>query len=110
MWIEENVIPDDLSSLTNNQLVDKLRLLRKKYEFFYCRELRRLDKIKGEAIIRDLDQFEEIQKQYHLLKAKSPEFWFENWDVYRGLLNEVEKRHLNVPQESENSINILCFG
>jgi hypothetical protein len=110
MWIEENIIPENLSSLSNNQLIDKLKLVRKKYEFFYSRELRRLDKIKGEAIIRDLDQFEELQKQYNTLKCTTPEYWFENWDVHHTLLAEAEKRKLSIPIEQERSVNLLCFG
>jgi hypothetical protein len=110
MWIEENIIPENLSSLSNTQLLDKMRILKRKYEFFYCRELRRLDKIKGEAIIRDLDRFEDIQKQYNKLKSTSPEFWFESWDVYHSVKSEIEKRKLSVPQETESRVNVLCFG
>jgi hypothetical protein len=109
-WVEENDSTIEIPTLSNIQLVDNLMFMERKFEFFYCRELRKLEKQKAEAIIRNLDEFQEAQKKYHYLKSQSPEVWFENWEVYKSFLNEIKKRNLAIPQHANTPTNMLCFG
>jgi len=109
-WIEENENPINVVSLSNNQIIDNITYIESKYEFFYCKELRRLEKLKTVAIIRDLDEFENAQKQYNHLKSMSPEIWFENWETYKLLLEEAGKRNLSIPHPVHSTSNMLCFG
>jgi hypothetical protein len=74
--------------------LEKLSFIEQKVDFFYRQELLRLEKLKAQAIIKDLNLFEETQKKYYSTKSIPPEVWLENWDFYLTILNEAKKRNL----------------
>ena len=109
-WIEETNDVTNVAFLNNSQIVDNILYMERKYEYFYCRELRKLEKAKADAIIRNLDEFEKASKQYHKLKSMSPELWFENWEAYKVVVDEARKRNIEIPQQVQNQANLICFG
>lgn len=93
----DNITVDRLTELSNEQLLKNISLLKRKVEFYYCQELRRIEKNKRSAIIKDLEEFRILQDKYNRMKSLSPYVWFENWEVYNAIKGEAMKRNLSVP-------------
>ena len=93
LWVEE---PTSLSvsELSNSQILDNINYAKLRFEHLYRRELRKLERIKSSAIIRDLEEFRSAQEKYFEIKASHPKAWFENWEIYKLILREAQKRKL----------------
>lgn len=109
-WVEEpnNV---SVSELTNSQILENLTYAERRYEYLYCRELRRLEKIQSKAIIKNLEEFKSAQTKYFQIKSTHPKIWFENWDVYKEIIEEANRRNIAVSDyPMEQAEKMLCFG
>jgi hypothetical protein len=109
-WVEE---PDlvTVSELSNSQLLDNYAYAGKRYEYLYCRELRRLEKIQSRAIIKNLEEFKQAQSKYFQIKSTHPKIWFENWDVYKEIIEEASRRNIELSTSSmQEKEKVLCFG
>ena len=96
----DHLINCNFSDLTNEQLLQNISSLKQRVEYYYCKELRRLEKNKRKAIIKDLNEFRRIQEKYNLMKSISPFDWLENWEVYNAIKKEAEKRSLPIKEKS----------
>ena len=77
----------------------------------YCRELRKLEQVQSKAIIRNLEEFKSAQTKYFQIKGMHPKIWFENWDVYKEIIQEAGRRNLALAENEMNgSEKTLCFG
>ncbi|NWF88774.1 MAG: hypothetical protein HXY50_04840, partial [Ignavibacteriaceae bacterium] len=100
-----------VAELSNSQILENLEYAGKRYEYLYCRELRKLEVIQSKAIIKDLDEFKSAQTKYFQIKSMHPQIWFENWDVYKEIVSEANKRNLAIsPQDAGETTKMLCFG
>ena len=88
---DENFKPEQLS---DEQILQSIQFIENKIEYLYHKELVRLEKLKAKAIIKDLEQFRNFQEKYYSTKSIAPDVWLETWEIYRGILNEAEKRNL----------------
>lgn len=109
-WVEEpNKTP--VAELSNSQLLENLAYAERRYEYLYCRELRRLEQIQAKAIIKNLEEFKSAQSKYFQVKSMEPKNWFKSWDVYKEILNEVERRNITLTElPFETPAKMLCFG
>lgn len=109
-WVEEpNSV--SVSELSNSQILENLAYAGKRFEYLYCRELRRLEQIQAKAIIKNLEEFKSAQTRYFQIKSMHPQIWFENWDVYKEIIQEANKRNLNVTFGDLNKPSqMLCFS
>ncbi len=109
-WVEEPT-KVAVTELSNSQILENLAYAGKRFEYLYCRELRNLEKIQSKAIIKNLEEFKSAQAKYFQIKSTHPKIWFENWDVYREIIQEAAKRNLTLNDYSINETNkMLCFG
>ncbi len=109
-WVEEPT-KTAVSELSNSQILENLAYAERRFEYLYCRELRRLEQIQSKAIIKNLDEFKSAQSKYFQIKSTHPKIWFENWEVYKGIIEEAGKRNISLGEYSLNESNkILCFG
>jgi hypothetical protein len=109
-WVEE---PNKatISELSNSQILDNLAYAGRRFEYLYCRELRKLEQIQAKAIIKNLDEFKSAQTKYFQIKSMQPKTWFENWDVYKEIIQEACRRNLALGESAmNNSEKMLCFG
>lgn len=109
-WVEEpNKIP--VFELSNSQILENLAYAERRYEYLYCRELRRLEQIQAKAIIKNLEEFKSAQSQYFQIKSMDPKTWFQSWDVYKEILQEAQRRNITLTElPIEPSEKLLCFG
>lgn len=109
-WVEEPT-KAAVSELSNSQILENLAYAERRYEYLYCRELRRLEQIQSKAIIKNLEEFKSAQSKYFQIKSTHPKIWFENWEVYKGIIEEAGKRNISLGEYSLNeSEKIICFG
>lgn len=109
-WVEEPT-STPVSELTNSQILENLTYAERRYEYLYCRELRRLEKIQSKAIIKNLEEFKSAQTKYFQIKSTHPKIWFENWDVYKEIIEEANRRNIAVSDyPMEQAEKMLCFG
>lgn len=109
-WVEEPT-STPVSELTNIQILENLTYAERRYEYLYCRELRRLEKIQSKAIIKNLEEFKSAQTKYFQIKSTHPKIWFENWDVYKEIIEEANRRNIAVSDyPMEQAEKMLCFG
>lgn len=109
-WVED---PDqtEVTELSNSQILENLAYAGRRFEYLYCRELRRLEQIQSKAIIKDLDEFKSAQTKYFQIKSTHPKIWFENWETYKQIAMEASKRKLTLSgYEINESGKTLCFG
>ena len=109
-WVEE---PNNgaVSELSNSQILENLSFAGKRFEYLYCRELRKLEKVQSKAIIKNVEEFKSAQTKYFEIKSMHPKVWFENWDVYKLMIEEAAKRNIAVSNfEGKESEKMLCFG
>lgn len=109
-WVEE---PNKaaVSELSNSQILENLAYAGKRFEYLYCRELRKLEQVQSKAIIKNLEEFKSAQTKYFQIKGTHPKIWFENWDVYKEIIQEADKRNLALAENEMNeSEKVLCFG
>jgi hypothetical protein len=92
-WVDE---PNNasISDLSNSQILENLFYVKKRFEYLYRRELCKLEKMKSNAIIRNIEEFKSAQKKYFQMKSMLPEAWLESWEVYKEILHEASKRNL----------------
>ena len=110
-WIEQANNLNEITYLNNNQIAENISYMERKYEYLYCRELRKLEKKKAEAIIRNLEEFQIVEEKYQNLKRTSPENWFENWEAYKAMMEEARKRKIEVKKEEKIAAEtMLVFG
>jgi hypothetical protein len=109
-WVEEQNRPA-VSELSNSQILENLDYAERRFEYLYCRELRRLEQVQTKAIIRDIEEFKSAQTKYFQIKSMHPKIWFDNWDVYKEIINEAGRRNI-APMgcNSEISEKMLRFG
>lgn len=109
-WVEEPN-KEAVSELSNSQILENLAYAGRRFEYLYCRELRKLEKIQAKAIIKNLEEFKSAQTKYFQIKSMHPKIWFENWNVYKEIIQEASKRNLPVNNSDINDSNkMLCFG
>lgn len=109
-WVEEPS-RGSVTDLSNSQILENLAYAGKRFEYLYCRELRKLEKIQSTSIIKNLEEFKSAQSKYFQIKSMHPKIWFENWDVYNEIIREATKRNLQLSEkDSEGSEKLLCFG
>lgn len=109
-WVEE---PNKaaVTDLTNSQILENLAYAGRRFEYLYCRELRKLEQVQSKAIIKNLEEFKSAQSKYFQIKSMHPKIWFENWDVYKEIIQEAGKRKLALAEyEMNDSEKTLCFG
>ena len=109
-WVEE---PNKaaVSELSNSQILENLAYAGKRFEYLYCRELRKLEQVQSKAIIKNLEEFKSAQTKYFQIKGMHPKIWFENWEVYKEIIQEAGKRNLALAENEMNgSEKTLCFG
>lgn len=109
-WVEE---PNNasVSDLSNSQILENLHFAGKRFEYLYCRELRKLEKVQSTAIIKNIDEFKSAQTKYFEIKSMHPKIWFENWDVHKQIMEEAVKRNLATMNfEQAEPEKMLCFG
>ena len=109
-WVEE---PNKaaVSELSNSQILENLAYAGKRFEYLYCRELRKLEQVQSKAIIKNLEEFKTAQTKYFQIKGMHPKIWFENWDVYKEIIQEAGRRNLALAEnEMKGSEKTLCFG
>ena len=109
-WVEE---PNGtcITELSNSQILENLAYAGKRFEYLYCRDLRKLEQLQSKAIIKNLEEFKLAQTRYFQIKSMHPQIWFENWDVYKEIIQEATKRNLNVTLgEFSKPSQMLCFG
>ncbi|HAB50824.1 MAG: hypothetical protein A2315_04565 [Ignavibacteria bacterium RIFOXYB2_FULL_35_12] len=109
-WVEE---PNKaaVSELSNSQILENLAYAGKRFEYLYCRELRKLEQVQSKAIIKNLEEFKTAQTKYFQIKGMHPKIWFENWDVYKEIIQEAGRRNLALAENEMNgSEKTLCFG
>ena len=109
-WVEE---PNKaaVTELSNSQILENLAYAGKRFEYLYCRELRKLEQVQSKAIIKNLEEFKSAQTKYFQIKGMHPKIWFENWDVYKEIIQEAGKRNLALTDYDMNgSDKTLCFG
>ena len=109
-WVEE---PNKaaVSELSNSQILENLAYAGKRFEYLYCRELRKLEQVQAKAIIKNLEEFKSAQTKYFQIKGMHPKIWFENWDVYKEIIQEACRRNIAVAEyEMNESQKTLCFG
>ena len=87
-----------LQELSSKQLVLCKVFLERSKEYYYHNEMRRLEKIEKEAIIRDLQEFKKAKEMRYKLRTSSPDNWFSSWHVYRSIINELSKRDVLTPE------------
>ena len=88
--------PKSISELDNSSLICCYVFLKKTAHHFYHRKLAELFKLEKKAIIRDLALYQNVKKQKYLLRCSTPQKWIENWDVYKSLKEELEKRKIQI--------------
>ena len=88
--------PKSLSELDNSSLICSYVFLKKTAAHFYHRKLIELSKREKKAIIKDLALYQNVKKQKYLLRCSTPQKWIENWDVYKNLKNELERRKIKI--------------
>jgi hypothetical protein len=109
-WVEE---PNRaaVTELSNSQILENLAYAGRRFEYLYCRELRKLEQVQAKAIIKNLEEFKSAQTKYFQIKSMHPKIWFENWDVYKEIIQEADKRKLALDEyEMNDSAGMLCFG
>jgi hypothetical protein len=109
-WVEE---PNRaaVTELSNSQILENLAYAGRRFEYLYCRELRKLEQVQSKAIIKNLEEFKSAQTKYFQIKSMHPKIWFENWDVYKEIIQEADKRKLGLAEyEMNDSEKTLCFG
>lgn len=109
-WVEE---PNKaaVSELSNSQILENLAYAGRRFEYLYCRELRKLEQVQSKAIIKNLEEFKSAQTKYFQIKAMHPKIWFENWDVYKEIIQEAGRRNLTLAENEMNeSEKVPCFG
>lgn len=109
-WVEE---PNKaaVSELSNSQILENLTYAGRRFEYLYCRELRKLEQVQSKAIIKNLEEFKSAQTKYFQIKAMHPKIWFENWDVYKEIIQEAGRRNLTLAENEMNeSEKVPCFG
>lgn len=109
-WVEEpNRVA--VTELSNSQILENLSYAGKRFEYLYCRELRKLEQVQAKAIIKNLEEFKSAQAKYFQIKSMHPKIWFENWDVYKEIIQEANRRNLNPTVGTDNEAEkVLCFG
>lgn len=109
-WVEEpNKVA--VTELSNSQILENLAYAGKRFEYLYCRELRKLEQVQSKAIIKNLEEFKSAQTKYFQIKSMHPKIWFENWDVYKEIIQEAGRRNLALAEHEMNgSEKVLCFG
>jgi hypothetical protein len=109
-WVEEqNRIA--VSELSNSQILENLAYAGRRFEYLYCRELRKLEQIQAKAIIKNLDEFRSAQNKYFQIKSMNPKIWLENWDVYKEIIQEASRRNIALSEyKMDNPGKMLCFG
>ena len=109
-WVEEPN-KEAVTELSNSQILENLAYAGRRFEYLYCRELRKLEQVQSKAIIRNLEEFKSAQTKYFQIKGMHPKIWFENWDVYKEIIQEAGRRNLALAeQEMNGSEKVLCFG
>ncbi len=109
-WVEDPY-NTSVTELTNSQILENLAYAERRYEYLYCRELRRLEKIQSRAIIKNLEEFKSAQSKYFQIKSTHPKIWFENWEVYKQMVEEATRRNIALSDvQYETSEKMLCFG
>lgn len=109
-WVEE---PDgkSVTELSNSQILENIAYASKRFEYLYCRELRRLEKLQSTAIIKNLEEFKAAQTMYFQTKSMNPKVWFENWEVFKEITKEACRRNLVLTENGEQlQEKLLCFG
>ena len=109
-WVEE---PNKaaVSELSNSQILENLAYAGRRFEYLYCRELRKLEQVQAKAIIKNLEEFKSAQTKYFQIKGMHPKIWFENWDVYKEIIQEAGRRNIALAEyEMNESQKTLCFG
>ena len=109
-WVEE---PNKaaVSELSNSQILENLAYAGRRFEYLYCRELRKLEQVQAKAIIKNLEEFKSAQTKYFQIKGMHPKIWFENWDVYKEIMQEAGRRNIALAEyEMNESQKTLCFG
>ena len=96
MFMNQNDNLVSISQLNNVQLVCSYLFLKKTAKHFYHKKLASLFKKEKEAIVRDLELFEEIKQQEYFLRCSTPQKWLENRLVYKKLLEELKKREISI--------------
>ncbi len=88
--------PKSLSELDNTELICSYVFLKKTAKHYYHKKLAELFQLEKKAIIKDLELYQNIKKQKYSLRCTTPQRWIENWDVYKNLKKELEKRKINM--------------
>jgi hypothetical protein len=109
-WVEEPN-KEAVTDLSNSQILENLAYAGRRFEYLYCRELRKLEQIQSKAIIKNLDEFKSAQTKYFQIKSMHPKTWFEGWDVYKEIIQEACRRNLTlVEYEMNKTEKTLCFS
>lgn len=86
---------NNISELSNSQLLFTYIYLKRTFKYLYHRKLSLLAKKEKKAIIYDLELFKQIKEKKYSLRCCTPQKWFEEWEVNKRILNELEKRKLS---------------
>ncbi len=84
-----------VSELSNAQLLFSYIYLKRTFKHLYRKRLKALAKKEKRAIIYDLELFQKIKEKKYSLRCCTPQKWLEEWDFYKGILNELEKRKIS---------------
>ncbi len=83
-----------VEDLSNESLFVVKAFLERTKGYFYHKEIRRLERIEKKAIIYDLEKFKEAKEKRYRLRRSNEDDWFNNWKVYKEIINELNKRNL----------------
>ncbi len=88
----------NLEDLSNEKLLEHISTLEKNADYLYYTEIKRIDELKCEAVIRDVEFFKKLRDKLYALKSQNPKFWLTNWSVYISFRGEAVKRDLIIPK------------